>query len=104
MVVTELPGGVLGSVVQTREEIVQIIQEYREQVQALGVRRLGLFGSFARREVRPESDVDLWVEFEPGRKTFDNFMELAFLLVTTTLSILILKLERFSATRSWRNK
>lgn len=49
-------------------------------MQALGVRRLGLFGSFVRGEARPESDVDIWVEFEPGRKTFDNFMELAFLL------------------------
>lgn len=27
-----------------------------------------------------QSDVDLLVEFEPGRKTFDNFMNLCFLL------------------------
>lgn len=65
---------------QTRKEIVQILQEYRDRVRALGVRRLGLFGSFVREAARPESDVDVWVEFEPGRKTFDNFMELAFLL------------------------
>ncbi|HVC11260.1 MAG TPA: nucleotidyltransferase domain-containing protein [Burkholderiales bacterium] len=31
------------------------------------VRRLGLFGSAARGELAPESDVDLLVEFEPGR-------------------------------------
>jgi uncharacterized protein len=30
------------------------------------VRRLGLFGSAARGELAPESDVDLLVEFEPG--------------------------------------
>lgn len=30
------------------------------------VRRLGLFGSAARGEAAPESDVDLLVEFEPG--------------------------------------
>lgn len=65
---------------QTRKEIVQILQEYRDRMRALGVRRLGLFGSFVREAARPESDVDVWVEFEPGRKTFDNFMELAFLL------------------------
>lgn len=65
---------------QTRKEIVQILQEYRDRMRALGVRRLGLFGSFVREAVRPESDVDVWVEFEPGRKTFDNFMALAFLL------------------------
>ncbi len=27
-----------------------------------------------------ESDVDVLVEFEPGRKSFDNFMLVAFLL------------------------
>ncbi len=32
-----------------------------------GVRRLGLFGSALRGELRPDSDVDLLVVFEPGR-------------------------------------
>ena len=41
---------------------------------------MGLFGSFARGNQKPESDVDLLVEFDPDRKTFDNFMGLAFLL------------------------
>jgi uncharacterized protein len=31
------------------------------------VRRLGLFGSAARGELAPESDIDLLVEFEPGK-------------------------------------
>lgn len=31
------------------------------------VRRLGLFGSAARGELAPESDVDLLIEFEPGK-------------------------------------
>jgi len=46
----------------------------------MGVRRLGLFGSFARGEQGADSDVDLLVEFTPGQKTFDNFMQLAFFL------------------------
>ena len=32
-----------------------------------GVRRLGLFGSALRGELRPDSDIDLLVEFEPNR-------------------------------------
>ncbi len=32
-----------------------------------GVRRLGLFGSALRGELRPGSDIDLLVEFNPGR-------------------------------------
>jgi predicted nucleotidyltransferase len=44
------------------------------------VSRIGLFGSFVRGEQRPDSDIDLLVEFEVGKKTFDNFMELSFFL------------------------
>ena len=42
--------------------------------------RIGLFGSFVRGQQRPESDIDLLVKFEPGKKTFDFFMELSFFL------------------------
>jgi hypothetical protein len=38
------------------------------------------FGSFVRQQQRADSDVDVLVEFEPQRKTFDNFIALAFLL------------------------
>jgi predicted nucleotidyltransferase len=36
-----------------------------------GVVRASIFGSVARGEERPESDVDFLVEFEPGRTLFD---------------------------------
>jgi hypothetical protein len=49
----------------------------------LGVRRLALFGSVARDEARSDSDVDLLVEFEPGMKSFDRFVELCDLLEST---------------------
>jgi len=45
-----------------------------------GVKRIGIFGSCARGEAKKESDIDVLVEFERGKKTFDNFMELAFFL------------------------
>lgn len=46
----------------------------------LGVRRLALFGSVQRNTARPDSDVDLLVEFEPGQKTYDHFLALNDLL------------------------
>lgn len=49
-------------------------------IRALGVRRLALFGSVARNEARIDSDVDLLVEFAPGRKNVDAYMELADIL------------------------
>jgi hypothetical protein len=33
-----------------------------------GVRELSLFGSAVRGEMRPESDIDIMVEFEPGTR------------------------------------
>ncbi len=45
-----------------------------------GVERIGIFGSYARGEETSSSDVDVLVEFEQGRKTFDNFIELKFFL------------------------
>ena len=56
------------------------LRENGARLRDLGVQRLGLFGSFARGEARPESDVDLLVDFVPGEKSFDHFMAVAFLL------------------------
>lgn len=67
-------------VVPTKDEILHVLEESGQRIASFGVRRLGLFGSFARGRQRPDSDVDLLVEFEPGRKTFDSFMHLSFFL------------------------
>ena len=68
----------MDTVPKTKRDIVTAIQENRDQIKALGVRRLGLFGSFVRNEQRPDSDVDILVEFQPEQKTFDNFIQLSF--------------------------
>ena len=66
--------------VRTREDIFKILDENRTELRGLGVKRLGLFGSFVRGRQRADSDVDMLVEFEPGQKTFDHFIGLSFLL------------------------
>ena len=66
--------------VTTKEEILQVIHQNLSQILALGVKRVGLFGSFVRGEQHVNSDVDLLVEFEQGQKTFDHFIPLSFLL------------------------
>jgi hypothetical protein len=45
-----------------------------------GVKNIGIFGSFARGEERSDSDIDVLVDFEDGKKTFDNYMDLKFYL------------------------
>lgn len=50
------------------------------RIRDLGVRRIGLFGSFVRGEAGEESDIDILVEFVEGRRSFDTYMDLKFLL------------------------
>lgn len=66
--------------VPTKEQALVLIRQNRDKIRAAGVNRLGLFGSFVRAQPGADSDVDLLVEFAPGKKTFDNFMRLAFYL------------------------
>ncbi len=46
-----------------RDDILRILAEHRVELAELGIGSLALFGSFARGEAGPESDVDLLVEF-----------------------------------------
>ena len=50
------------------------------ELAALGVVGTGLFGSFVAGKQTAASDVDLLVDFAPTQHSFDNFMELSFLL------------------------
>jgi len=66
--------------IKTKQDILNVLDENRIHLRELGVRRIGLFGSFVRGEQGPHSDIDLLVEFGPGRKTFDTFMQVSFFL------------------------
>jgi predicted nucleotidyltransferase len=63
----------------SRRTIISSIRARRAELTRLGVKSLSLFGSVARGEERPDSDVDILVEFD-GRATFDRFMETKFYL------------------------
>jgi uncharacterized protein len=67
----------------TRDEAIRRLLAVEAEIRRLGVRRLALFGSVVRNEARPDSDVDVLVEFIPSEKTFDRFMALADLLEET---------------------
>lgn len=62
----------------TREEILEKLKQHRDRIRGFGVRRLGIFGSYARGDQSEGSDMDFLVEFET--KTFDNYMDLKFFL------------------------
>jgi hypothetical protein len=58
-----------------RDQILRTLAEHRDHLKRFGVKTLALFGSVARGEARPDSDLDFLVEFE-GPATFDQYMEL----------------------------
>lgn len=54
----------------------ELIQSKREAILNVaakhGARRIRLFGSVARGQDRPDSDVDVLADFEPGRSLLDQ--------------------------------
>lgn len=63
--------------VYTKRELLQALMSNGTAIRAFGVSSLGVFGSFARDAADATSDVDLLVEFEPGRKTLKNLVGLS---------------------------
>ncbi len=52
---------------RTTQEILRLLEQAKpELVRRFGVRRLAVFGSYARGEQRDESDVDILVEVDPS--------------------------------------
>lgn len=49
------------------------LELHRETIKQYGIKRIGIFGSVARNQDRPDSDIDLLLDFEPGEKTYRNF-------------------------------
>ncbi|RLE38510.1 DNA polymerase subunit beta [Candidatus Acetothermia bacterium] len=62
-----------------RERVLRLIRENRDKIKSFGVESLAVFGSVARGEASPESDIDILVTFY-GPATFDQYMELKFFL------------------------
>lgn len=59
-----------------RDSVLKKLHEHRaEMATRFGARRIGLFGSAARDELGPDSDVDVLVEFDP-RPTLDRYCDL----------------------------
>ncbi len=66
--------------VEDKDNLLFILKANGPRIRSYGVESLSLFGSSAKGMPDLKSDVDLLVNFDPLRKTYDNFMELSFFL------------------------
>jgi uncharacterized protein len=60
----------------TETEIISSLKDRTADIRALGATSLYLFGSAARGEVGPESDVDLFVDYDRDRFSFVELIRL----------------------------
>jgi predicted nucleotidyltransferase len=64
-----------------RDDVMAKLKEAEPALRARGASALYLFGSHARDEARPDSDVDIFIDKDPSRKFgFDEFMDIYLLL------------------------
>ena len=57
----------------TRSEVLDLLAEHRDELASMGVKSLSLFGSVARDEAGPDSDVDLLVDIRRPMGFFEYY-------------------------------
>lgn len=59
----------------TEDQIIAYIKSHKNAFrETYGIRSIGLFGSFARKEQTDESDIDIAIEMVPEKKNLHNFL------------------------------
>lgn len=67
----------------TSPKIIQKIEQNRDRIRSFGVKKIALFGSYAKNEADSNSDLDFLVEFKQGRGLVDDYFGLQHLLHQT---------------------
>jgi predicted nucleotidyltransferase len=62
-------------------KIIKKLEEKHKDIKKYNVKKIGLFGFFAKNKQHKKSDIDIIVTFD--KETFDNYMNLLFLLERT---------------------
>jgi predicted nucleotidyltransferase len=60
----------------TRADIIAVLRNEASDIRKLGATALYLFGSTARGDVRDDSDIDLFIDYDPDRFSFVELIRL----------------------------
>ena len=58
----------------TREHILSLLKKHKSEFEKFGVSNIGLFGSYLYGRQTIKSDIELLIDFDPGKENFDNYM------------------------------
>ncbi len=58
----------------SKEYILNTLKIHKPELFALGIRDVGLFGSYARNDQSEKSDIDILIDFFPEKENYDNYM------------------------------
>lgn len=62
-----------------RQDVIERLKQHEGEIRALGAQSLYIYGSYARNEAGPGSDIDVFIDRDPA-KPF-GFMELTGLMI-----------------------
>jgi predicted nucleotidyltransferase len=58
----------------TKNYILATLKTHKAEFSRYGIQNIGLFGSYVRDEQSDKSDIDILIDFEPDKESFDNYM------------------------------
>lgn len=61
--------------VTTKNEVLQLLTQHRNEISKFGIRKVHLFGSFLRENNHSRSDIDLLVYYDQRPESFDKICE-----------------------------
>lgn len=62
-----------------KDKVINLLKEHLAQIQKYKIKKISIFGSVARGQELPESDIDILIKFE-GPASYDMYMDLKFFL------------------------
>jgi len=57
--------------------ILKLLREHKDELRKFGVKKIGVFGSYAGGEETAKSNIVIYVEFYIDELTFEKYLELA---------------------------
>jgi len=58
----------------SKNEILKTLKNIKGSLSQFGVSRIGLFGSSVRGDTSPNSDIDILIDFQNDKETYQNFI------------------------------